>query len=582
MNITNTIVRLAAPYPAVAFDVFDTLIKRDVAKPTDVFLLQGTDFARARVCAEQAARAQNTGEITLPQIYAQPGMEKFDPAEECAWENKVVVPYTPVQEAVRLLRAQGKRVYYISDMYLPPEQIAAMLDRCGYPPFDGGFVSSAYGVQKRSGALFRRFLRETGFKCGDVLFVGDSWRADVTGAALAGIRSWHLPTEPPPETAFPDSAVQAFTANHEAFVSGWGDRLGFTLLGALEVAFCQWIHARREEHPEAGLFFLARDMYLTREIYHRMYPQEETKYLEVSRRSLCPCLLAKNEKELVAAALPRQRLTGQQIADYCGASCPEAYRQKTYMLKTKEGQEALPALLDALQPPREATLALAYLRQSGLRAGDILVDIGSGGTTQFLLQKLLGVSLYGLQLSGDARLRERFSEEETSVFLSLQGADACLYWVGQPMLERMISQDVGATVGYRQLGQTVCVCQQPQNREKRIDELQRGALRFAEEWQNSALSGIRISAVAAIMPFLRMVRCPRKSQVAFLGRIQVEDGGTYTLADPKKLRHYIFHPVEMKRDLAESRWKIGFLQKLLPGPLPYGRLYLGMKKQKER
>lgn len=269
MNITNTIVRLAAPYPAVAFDVFDTLIKRDVAKPTDVFLLQGTDFARARVCAEQAARAQNTGEITLPQIYAQPGMEKFDPAEECAWENKVVVPYTPVQEAVRLLRAQGKRVYYISDMYLPPEQIAAMLDRCGYPPFDGGFVSSVYGVQKRSGALFRRFLRETGFKCGDVLFVGDSWRADVTGAALAGIRSWHLPTEPPPETAFPDSAVQAFTANHEAFVSGWGDRLGFTLLGALEVAFCQWIHARREEHPEAGLFFLARDMYLTREIYHR-------------------------------------------------------------------------------------------------------------------------------------------------------------------------------------------------------------------------------------------------------------------------------------------------------------------------
>ena len=158
MNITNTIVRLAAPYPAVAFDVFDTLIKRDVAKPTDVFLLQGTDFARARVCAEQAARAQNTGEITLPQIYAQPGMEKFDPAEECAWENKVVVPYALVQEAVRLLRAQGKRVYYISDMYLPPEQIAAMLDRCGYPPFDGGFVSSAYGVQKRSGALFRRFF----------------------------------------------------------------------------------------------------------------------------------------------------------------------------------------------------------------------------------------------------------------------------------------------------------------------------------------------------------------------------------------------------------------------------------------
>lgn len=582
MNITKKIVRLAAPYPAVAFDVFDTLIKRDVARPTDVFLLQGEDFARARVCAEQTARAENPGEITLPQIYAQAGMEGFDPAEECAWENKVVVPYAPVQEAVRLLRAQGKRVYYISDMYLPPEQIVAMLERCGYPPFDGGFVSSSYGVQKRSGALFRRFLRETGFKCGEVLFVGDSWRADVAGAALAGIRSWHLPTESLPEADFPDSAVQAFTINHGASVPGWGEKLGFTLLGALEVAFCQWIHARRGEHPGARLFFLARDMYLTQEIYRRMYPQEETRYLEISRRSLCPCLLAQNKKELVAAALPRQRLIGQQIADYCGASCPKEYRQKSYLLKAKAGQEALQALLDVLQPPQGATLAREYLHQSGLRAGDILVDIGSGGTTQFLLQQLLDIPLYGLQLSGDERLRERFSEEQTSVFLSLQGADACLYWAGQPMLERMISQDVGATVGYKKHGQNVCVCQQSQTREKRIDELQRGALRFAEEWQNSALSGINISANVAITPFLQMVRCPRKSQIAFLGKIQVEDGGIYTLADPKTLRHYVFHPLEMRQDLAESRWKIGFLQKLLPGPLPYGQLYLGMKKQKER
>ena len=190
--------------------------------------MNGQAFAKARVQAEAEARAATQGEVTLAQIYDRPCLAGWDPAQECALELSAAVPNLPVLEAVRQLHAQGKRLYYISDMYLPPEQIAAMLDRCGYPPFDGGFVSSAYGVQKRSGALFRRFLRETGFKCGDVLFVGDSWRADVTGAALAGIRSWHLPTEPPPETAFPDSAVQAFTANHEAFVSGWGDRLGFT------------------------------------------------------------------------------------------------------------------------------------------------------------------------------------------------------------------------------------------------------------------------------------------------------------------------------------------------------------------
>lgn len=36
MKLTETILHKAALYPVVAFDVFDTLIKRDVARPTDL------------------------------------------------------------------------------------------------------------------------------------------------------------------------------------------------------------------------------------------------------------------------------------------------------------------------------------------------------------------------------------------------------------------------------------------------------------------------------------------------------------------------------------------------------------------
>ena len=49
MKLTETILHKAALYPVVAFDVFDTLIKRDVARPTDLFALLGADFAKARV-----------------------------------------------------------------------------------------------------------------------------------------------------------------------------------------------------------------------------------------------------------------------------------------------------------------------------------------------------------------------------------------------------------------------------------------------------------------------------------------------------------------------------------------------------
>ena len=142
MKLTETILHKAAPYPVVAFDVFDTLIKRDVARPTALFALLGADFAKARTQAEAEARAAKSGEVTLAEIYARPCLAGYDPAAECAAEIACAVPNLPVLKAARALHAQGKRLYYISDMYLPKVQLDAMLAKCGYDFFDGGFVSA--------------------------------------------------------------------------------------------------------------------------------------------------------------------------------------------------------------------------------------------------------------------------------------------------------------------------------------------------------------------------------------------------------------------------------------------------------
>lgn len=48
MNLTEHICHMAARYDAVAFDVFDTLIKRDTAAPTNLFRLRGEAFYTAR------------------------------------------------------------------------------------------------------------------------------------------------------------------------------------------------------------------------------------------------------------------------------------------------------------------------------------------------------------------------------------------------------------------------------------------------------------------------------------------------------------------------------------------------------
>lgn len=278
------------------------------------------------------------------------------------------------------------------------------------------------------------------------------------------------------------------------------------------------------------------------------------------------------------AALPRQTLTGAQIAEYCGTTCPPELANRQLDLKQPD-REALHAFLRQLPRPDAADAVTAYLSAQGIRPGDFLVDIGSGGTTQLLLERLLQFPLHGLQLSADDRLHTRFAPDQTEVFLFDGKPAPRLYWAGQPMLERLLSQDVGATLGYcAEKGGIVRVRTARQPAEPRIAQIQSGVRRFAAAWRDSVLNGQPIPPQRAIAPFLRLVESPTALQLDLLGDLTVEDGGTYPLAAPQHTAHYLTHPRQARRDFAEARWKIGFLQRAVPLPLPYGKLYLKLKK----
>ena len=70
----------AQKYDIVSFDIFDTLIERNVEKPTDIFFQVGVgcfsnyemamDFQKRRIIAEHIARnISKTGEVNLDDIY---------------------------------------------------------------------------------------------------------------------------------------------------------------------------------------------------------------------------------------------------------------------------------------------------------------------------------------------------------------------------------------------------------------------------------------------------------------------------------------------------------------------------------
>lgn len=607
-HVEEILLRRASHCKAVGFDVFDTLLLRDVKHPTDLFLWMEatgavpTGFAVARREAERLARAASPNEVTLADIYAQAPLRGMDAQAECDAELHCVVPNPELFEAVRALHEQGKRVYAVSDMYLPREQVEKMLCACGYDFLDGVFVSSEYGVQKRSGRLFRIFLEQTRLRAREVLFVGDNRRADGLGAALAGIRAFILPSRPAtgypvPAETWQQQADQAFLANRLGLVEP-EQRTGFETVGPLICAFAAFLRKQRTQQPEANLVFLARDMYLVWKTYQRNYPADErVRYLKVSRRSLCPALLQcpmdSENLALLADTLPRQRLTVAQVLEYCGfepgVQLPDCTPDTMVDLRTRplsrKTQELLLTVVAFGKTPAgetiryKAALVRRYLRQQ-LDSGSFLVDIGSGGTTQRVLETLCGFPLRGLYLACDERLHEHLSQERAKAFLFGGNPAPLWYWAGQPLLERMISECCGATLGYRLQGDAVVPVLEQAEIPACIPAVQAGAEQYQAMRRTSLLAGQEI--LSPERAFLALVRAPRLEDATTLGEMTVEDGGVYPLASPAGLGFYLFHPRQLAADFAQARWKTAFLRRLLLLPLPYDKLYEMLKRAEKQ
>ena len=308
----------------------------------------------------------------------------------------MIAPNRPVAQAAAACHARGQKVYAVSDMYLPKEQIEAMLQKCGLDFWMESLSPVSMGC-KSAAVSCSSFLQQTALRPAEVLFVGiaparilpgQRWRVSVAFAAAAnpaaihqnpgGCRRWcrncHL------AKLLPESKFQCCAGGRAAWpAGGW---------------LCHLAAWAARGYTGAKLVFLARDMYLVRQVYQLLYPEEETFYLKASRQSLLPALLQcpMNEQALalLADTLPRQQLTQRQIAAYLGFDSPKEHTTKTYDLRTRplpcRTKEMLLALAARSKLPegeplrRRAEQARVYLEQAGLTDSPVLlVDIGSGG-----------------------------------------------------------------------------------------------------------------------------------------------------------------------------------------------------------
>jgi predicted HAD superfamily hydrolase len=200
----------------LSLDIFDTVLFRLCAHPSEVFLNVGkvglkkgfinSDFTpkvfkELRVLAEKKARVAKqkefgTSEVTLEDIYQMIPERIGDPLSilslELEIEKKECYVNPNVLSLIKFCKEKGIRIALVSDMYLSSEQIQDLLVSNDFPfqLVDKLLVSNEFGTDKASGQLFDILCKEfPQIKKNKMIHVGDSKRADVDGALNFGIKS---------------------------------------------------------------------------------------------------------------------------------------------------------------------------------------------------------------------------------------------------------------------------------------------------------------------------------------------------------------------------------------------------------
>ena len=204
----------------VSFDIFDTLIKRAVYEPRDIFYFVAENpemkpvfsdaqaFCDKRIYAEQCAREKiiqsksNFEDVTLEEIYntfcelfgiPERIGERLRQLEE-ELEYKFCLQRTCAKELFDLAIHMGKKVVLTSDMYLSKHVIERILHKNGYTGYEKLYLSSEQRRLKATGNLFEYMLKDTGIhNRNTVLHIGDNWEVDIKKAQHLGMQVFFIP-----------------------------------------------------------------------------------------------------------------------------------------------------------------------------------------------------------------------------------------------------------------------------------------------------------------------------------------------------------------------------------------------------
>lgn len=626
-------------YEFVSFDIFDTLLKRKVNNPEDVFQLMQLKlenkvpkFKKRRIDAEKRARlAISPKEITLDDIYNNfSGLSdeqiNYLKKLELQFEKEILVPNKPIVDLFNKCIQADKKVFIISDMYLPLPFIKSVLEKQNINGYTKIYLSSDIHLTKRSGLLFDLYLKENDLKAQDCIHIGDSWKSDYKNPKSRNISAIHIPknvnnsTKSKLNEQYLDNFINLNKINKR--IKGSYYKFGYEKFGPFLWGYAKWLNHNFKKENIEKVFFFSRDGYIMKKAYAYLYQNDKENikdtYLEVSRRSLRVPVLWLNSsfENYINMISPSKLITIQSFFDGAGLDI-EKYKkllskygfteQSSFDRNEISSNKKLKELYSELLPiilkksKSEYELLQKYLKQQDVNGKFAIVDIGWGGSMQrYLTQTLntLGIpnDIYGYYIGVADYYKKNIKEFPLRMNGYLfdfknddNATDKRSSFVG--LFESLFLEQDGSVENYKYDVNGKIISNRypyeyindgkPTFELLSVKEIQKGALEFIKDVkQDYVLANVLKFNANELYKGIQQtgIQPTKKDLKMFADFYFYDEGRDDKLAAPCGFFTYIKDPKKLKEDFLVSRWKIGFMKKMFKVKLPYQKIYEKMKR----
>lgn len=570
-------------YTYVSFDLFDTLAFRTVNRPEDIYKLVGIkyreiyfneikNFPAKRIRAEQIARSQGKPEITIDDIYdiisIKDDTVKFNLKKlEKETEIQSIVPHKGMVEIAKRCKERGQKIIITTDMYLDRATISAILNKIGVD-YDALFISGEAKCTKLSGKLFPFILERLNIGADEIIHIGDDGLKDVLHAEQNGINALQsvvVPCRVKTKEIIPShfaNMVQRRIENYP-ISNDIPFNLGYSVLGPFLVEFCKWVNNISRQNNTERLVFVAREGYIIKKVYDKLYPQDEdkSKYICLNKNLLrFPILYKKPTVDSFLATLPnRPEFTLSELFYYFKVNDDEKQKFKElYAYDSSDDYEFLRKnmfsdnrfgscfeillKIKAVEIETQYNRFLDYIGKNELTDKKILlVNNSFEGNGQNLLCELfdlMGKDKKSVESAQFACSYRCYAKNEDTAFGWLNDiiSDYAAYDFAKHALifEHLLFEPVGTALQFGESGVTFENRGKECENDKVISEIQNYVLEFVEDNnKNVPISFARY----AIKNMMRLFKLPTLQEVSLIGNLYDYDSdGEKTLIDTQNVK----------------------------------------------